>query len=790
MMAVSAPVLPPSFDPQQKPVLCSSPGPSKSAVDVLGPPSPSPAYMPRGMLLEADVRKSVLPPTPDPSPPARLFPTAMVALAPPADDMSNESSAIYSSSAMESSASSSSSSHSTSESRSPGLIDANANSLVQQQRSPSPRKPVRRGMSASEASSSNRGSFSRVKSYDTKEREREQRDRDRRNLGRRQTTTGGPGPTSVRMVESRSADGRTRLRSTGGVKLTRYPTLATEYPSARLRRTVTHDNASPSTPPPSATNARPQSYHLSLSEPEQLDFGGPDGLEAKLVLLGSQGVGKTSLILRLTSGSFNAQRASASVEGSVYKRKLDYNGHPIKLQIWDTAGQERFRSMAPIYYRGAHVCILVYDISDRKSFQDVQSWLDELNQKASKDMMIYVVGAKLDLGSQRAVTLSEASRTIRRWLNPAPEPEPEPEAEEVLAPRSLFRSTSTTRPRSDSNPMASPQRRPHSMHGLASLMRAATDFDFDLSASTGASGSQAPTLVAPSPAPTVHFPPSLVTQTNAPGTQTSASSTASVAGSVGSPPSQGMQRRQQRVSFHGAALAEPTSATTAETAVASTANGSKHRLSTSRFSLSGMLGLARSPSNVSDAMANLSLFAETASPRSPRPSLSPVVAQRVRTESSPLLDGKRRSEDWSATGPGWGRGEGPSAADALEEFGAAAASQSATSPWAISSPNNLPVPRQRLRGGSLGRDNRLFDDESDDDEPDTWGIDIGPVRVGEVSSLTGEGVESLLRSISAQLIERKDKIEREHTLRRKNSVMLTDPTKDKRPAKKGFTCCA
>lgn len=649
------------------------------------------------------------------------------------------------------------------------------------------------------APGSNRGSFSRVKSYDTKEREREQRDRDRRNLGRRQTTAGNPGPTSVRMVESRSADSRTRLRSTGGAKLTRYPTLATEYPSARLRRTATHDNTSPSTPPPSAASARPHSHHLTLAEPEQLDFGGPNGLEAKLVLLGSQGVGKTSLILRLTTGSFNAERASASVEGSVYKRKLEHNGHPIKLQIWDTAGQERFRSMAPIYYRGAHVCILVYDISDRKSFQDVQSWLDELNHKASKDMMIYVVGAKLDLGSQRAVSLSEASRTIRRWLNPAPEPEPE---EVLAAPRSLFRSTSTTRPRSDSMSLPSPQRRPHSMHGLASLMLAATDFEFDLSASTGG-GSQAPTLVAPSPAPTVHFPPSLVTPTSIPGAGTSASSTASVAGSVGSPPS-AMYRRQQRVSFHGPSLAEPTSATTAETAVASTANGSKHRLSTSRFSLSGMLGLARSPT--SDAMANLSHLADAnpvVSPRSPRPSLSPGLhgphGPRVRTESSPLLDGKRRSEDWSATGPGWGRGEGPSAADALEEFGAAAASASSwqsqsaqSSPWAISpAPSSLPVPRQRLRGGSLGRDTRLFDDESSDDEPDdTWGIDIGSVRVGEVSSLTGEGVESLLRSISAQLIERKDKIEREHTLRRKNSVMLTDPAKDKRPAKKGFSCCA
>lgn len=136
----------------------------------------------------------------------------------------------------------------------------------------------------------------------------------------------------------------------------------------------------------------------------ELDFGGPEGLEAKVVLLGSQGVGKTSLILRLTTGSYSAIPAPASLEGSLYKRKLVHHGVPVKLQIWDTAGQERFRSMAPIYYRGAHVCILVYDTTDRDSFMDVRSWLDELNSKASKDMIIYVVGAKTDLDDQRAVT--------------------------------------------------------------------------------------------------------------------------------------------------------------------------------------------------------------------------------------------------------------------------------------------------------------------------------------------------------------------------------------------------
>lgn len=100
------------------------------------------------------------------------------------------------------------------------------------------------------------------------------------------------------------------------------------------------------------------------------------------------------------------------------------------------------------------------------------------------------------------------------------------------------------------------------------------------------------------------------------------------------------------------------------------------------------------------------------------------------------------------------------------------------------------MPRTRLRGGSLGRDTRLFESSDEEDEEETWGIEIGPVHLGEVSSLTGEGVESLLRSISAQLIARKDKIEREHTLRKKNSVMLTDSAAKRPTSKKGFGCCA
>jgi small GTP-binding protein len=158
------------------------------------------------------------------------------------------------------------------------------------------------------------------------------------------------------------------------------------------------------------TTPPPRESSTGSGESEAGDLGGPEGLEAKVVLLGSQGVGKTSLILRFTTRTFTPNAAPATIGSSLHTRKLVHGGIRVKLQIWDTAGQERFRSMAPIYYRGAHVCVLVYDISDRQSFEDVRSWLEELGRTVPKETMIYVVGAKIDLERKRAVR-----SVARRW---------------------------------------------------------------------------------------------------------------------------------------------------------------------------------------------------------------------------------------------------------------------------------------------------------------------------------------------------------------------------------------
>lgn len=142
-------------------------------------------------------------------------------------------------------------------------------------------------------------------------------------------------------------------------------------------------------------------------------------LEAKVVILGSQGVGKTSLVHRYTSGQFAIASTPSTIGASFLTKKLIVDGVKVRLQLWDTAGQERFRSMAPMYYRGSHAAVIVYDITSMSSFMDIQAWIEELKKNMTTDLLIHVVGAKADLAwSSRQVDLEFARATVRGWLQP------------------------------------------------------------------------------------------------------------------------------------------------------------------------------------------------------------------------------------------------------------------------------------------------------------------------------------------------------------------------------------
>ncbi|KAI8371031.1 P-loop containing nucleoside triphosphate hydrolase protein [Blakeslea trispora] len=128
-------------------------------------------------------------------------------------------------------------------------------------------------------------------------------------------------------------------------------------------------------------------------------------LEAKVVILGRTGVGKTSVALRYVKNTFSPNNSS-TIGAAFMTKKLTVDDCSVRLQIWDTAGQERFRSMAPMYYRGASAAILVYDITSEESFTELVSWIEELSKNVTEDIVIHVVGNKIDLESQRKVSFT------------------------------------------------------------------------------------------------------------------------------------------------------------------------------------------------------------------------------------------------------------------------------------------------------------------------------------------------------------------------------------------------
>lgn len=126
----------------------------------------------------------------------------------------------------------------------------------------------------------------------------------------------------------------------------------------------------------------------------------------KLLLIGNSSVGKSCILLRFSDNIFNDNfLPTIGVDFKI--RTFDLQSKTIKMQIWDTAGQERFKTITSSYYRGAHGVILVYDITDRQSFKDLENWLLETEKHASEDIVKILVGNKNDLESSRVVTYNE-----------------------------------------------------------------------------------------------------------------------------------------------------------------------------------------------------------------------------------------------------------------------------------------------------------------------------------------------------------------------------------------------
>lgn len=142
------------------------------------------------------------------------------------------------------------------------------------------------------------------------------------------------------------------------------------------------------------------------------------------MVLGAQGVGKTALLNRYISNSFDVEQRPTIGANFLIKRMLSNDTNPptaFKLQIWDTAGQERFRSISKLYYRGANAALLCYDITDEQSFLEMGSWMAELRKNLGKECLIHVVGTKADVVAEephkRQVTFERCIQYVSEQLH-------------------------------------------------------------------------------------------------------------------------------------------------------------------------------------------------------------------------------------------------------------------------------------------------------------------------------------------------------------------------------------
>ncbi|EXB74488.1 Ras-related protein RHN1 [Morus notabilis] len=132
-------------------------------------------------------------------------------------------------------------------------------------------------------------------------------------------------------------------------------------------------------------------------------------IQAKMVLLGDMGTGKTSLVLRFVKGQF-LDHQEPTIGAAFFTQILSLTEATVKFDIWDTAGQERYHSLAPMYYRGAAAAVVVYDISKMDTFTRAKKWVEELQRQGNSNLVMALVANKCDLEPKREVETEEGEQ--------------------------------------------------------------------------------------------------------------------------------------------------------------------------------------------------------------------------------------------------------------------------------------------------------------------------------------------------------------------------------------------
>ena len=126
----------------------------------------------------------------------------------------------------------------------------------------------------------------------------------------------------------------------------------------------------------------------------------------KYIIIGDASVGKSNLLLRFAYGEFREEyQVTIGVEFGAKNVKI--KDQTYRIQIWDTTGQEKFRSISRNYYKSSVCALLVYDITKRESFNNINTWIEECKNQTAKTILLVLVGNKLDLSDQRQVSVEE-----------------------------------------------------------------------------------------------------------------------------------------------------------------------------------------------------------------------------------------------------------------------------------------------------------------------------------------------------------------------------------------------
>uniref|UniRef100_A0A8C7GJA2 small monomeric GTPase n=1 Tax=Oncorhynchus kisutch TaxID=8019 RepID=A0A8C7GJA2_ONCKI len=133
----------------------------------------------------------------------------------------------------------------------------------------------------------------------------------------------------------------------------------------------------------------------------------------QVMLVGDSGVGKTCLLVRFKDGAFLAGSFISTVGIDFRNKVLNIDALKVKLQIWDTAGQERFRSVTHAYYRDAHALLLLYDVTNKASFDNIKAWLTEIHEYAQQDVVLMLLGNKADVAHERVVKREEGEKLAK-----------------------------------------------------------------------------------------------------------------------------------------------------------------------------------------------------------------------------------------------------------------------------------------------------------------------------------------------------------------------------------------